>query len=123
MTNPVELYEMYHMAQEAIDRLLQFQISISFAVIIAVFLGSDRLNGWFYLVIGIAFSLVYLILALRMNTAIEKVVEFEDKLKNLGEVFPDYPWLVQISGLTEVLIYASVIGFLYYWYLKFSPTR
>ena len=120
--SPAELYETYYMTQEAIDRLLQFQISISFAVVIAVFLASNRLNGFFYLVIGLTFSLVYIILALRMNTAIEKTIEFEEKLKELGEIFPEYPWLVQISVLTVVLIYTSVVGFLYYWYRKGKGT-
>ena len=116
--SPAELYEFYFMAQEAIDRTLQFLISISFAVVIAVFLASNRVGGFLYWIIGIVFSLVYLILALRMNVAIEKVIEFQNKLEALGEVFPQYSWLAPISGITGILIYLSTIGFLVYWYRK-----
>ena len=120
--NLAELYEVYYMAQEAVDRLLQFQISISFAVVIAAFLASNRLNGFFYLIIGVSFSLVYLILAFRMDAAIKKLIEFEDMLKEFGEIFPEYPLLVQVSVLTEFLIYASVTSFLYYWYRRGEVT-
>ena len=116
--NPAELYEVYYMAQESIDRLLQFLISISFAVVVAAFLAANRVNGFFYFIIGLVFSLVYLVLAMRMNVAIEKVIEFQTKLNAMGEVFPEYPWLAPVSGVTGILIYLSTIGFLLYWYTK-----
>ena len=116
--SPAELYEIYFMAQEAIDRLLQFLISISFAVVIAVFLASNKVNGFLYCVIGLIFSLVYIILGLRMNVAIEKVIEFQGRLQALGETFPQYPLLAPTSGVTGILIYLSTIGFLVYWYRK-----
>ncbi|MFT7686713.1 MAG: hypothetical protein ACI9FB_002059 [Candidatus Azotimanducaceae bacterium] len=56
--DPAELYEIYYLAQEGIDRLLQFLASISFAVAIAAFLSANSVNGFFYIVIGFVFSLV-----------------------------------------------------------------
>ena len=118
--SPAELYEVYYLGQESIDRLLQFLITISFAVVIAAFLASNRLNGFFYLVIGFIFSMVYIVLAFRMNVAIEKTIEIQDRLKESGEQFIEYPWLGAASGVTGILIYLSTIGFLLYWYRKGS---
>ena len=109
---------MYYLAQEAIDRLLQFLISISFAVVIAAFLATNRLNGFLYAVMGVVFSLVYLVLAVRMNVAIEKVIEFQNRLKAYGEVFPEYSWLAPTSGVTGILIYLATVGFLVYSYRR-----
>ena len=116
--SPAELYETYFMAQEAIDRLLQFLISISFAVVIATFLAANRVSGFLYFVIGTIFTFVYVILALRMNVAIEKAIELQDQLEMLGEIFPQYPWLASVSGITGIIIYISTIGFLIYWFRK-----
>ena len=116
--SPAELYEAYYMGQEAIDRLLQFLITISFAVVIAAFLASNRLNGFFYVVIGVIFTMVYIVLGFRMNAAIEKSIELQDRLQASGETFLDYPWLGAASGVTGILIYLSTISFLVYWYRK-----
>ena len=116
--SPAELYEIYYMAQESIDCLLQFLISISFAVVIASYLASNRLPGFFFAVMGLIFTLVYVVLALRMNVAIEKVIEFQARLVEMGESFPVYPWLAPVSGITGVLIYFSSISFLIYWARK-----
>ena len=116
--SPSELYEVFYMSQESIDRLLQFMISISFAVVIGAYLASNRINGFFYFIIGVMFSLVFLILSMRMNVAIEKAIEFQGKLTALGEVFPVYPWLAPVSGVTGILLYLSTIAFLFYWYRK-----
>ena len=94
--SPAELYEIYYVAQESIDRLLQFLISISFAVVIASYLASNRLPGFFFAVMGLIFTLVYVVLALRMNVAIEKVIEFQARLVE-GRGLPGVP--VARSGI------------------------
>ncbi|MFT7686714.1 MAG: hypothetical protein ACI9FB_002060 [Candidatus Azotimanducaceae bacterium] len=57
-------------------------------------------------------------LALRKNIAIEKTIEFQEELKGLGEIFPDYALLAPVSGATEILVYLSTVSFLIYWYKK-----
>ncbi len=116
--SPAELYELYYMAQDAMDRLLQFMITISFAVVIAAYLGSDKLNGFLYSVVGVLFTLVFVILGFRMNTAIEKAIEFQARLAAHGEVFEDYSWLPPVSGVTGILLYFCTIGFLLFWYIQ-----
>ena len=107
-----ELYEIYYLAQESIDRLLQFLITISFAVVVAAFMGEQRLTRFFYAVMGLVYSLVFVVLAFRMNTAIEKVIEIQRRLTEVGEVFVEYPWIAPVSGVTGILIYAATLGFL-----------
>ena len=114
--SPAELYELMYASQEAMDRLLQLIITISFAVVVTIFFGASRLNGILVSISGAIYSVIYITLAARMFLAFEKTLEFRNRLIEKGESFAEVAWLPYLASVGGVLVYVGTIGFLYYWY-------
>ncbi|MEM7099017.1 MAG: hypothetical protein AAF541_12220 [Pseudomonadota bacterium] len=114
-----ELYEVYFAAQDVANQLLQFLITISFAVVIVTYAASNRLTGILYLIIGAVYSITYAMLVIRMSVHFGKAYETQNRLIELGENFADLDeFLTALGILSAALIYLSAIGFLVYGYTK-----
>ena len=109
-----ELYELYFLALEAVDIKLEFLISISFAVVVAAFLGSDRLSRSLYVVIGVVYSVIYATLVIRMSLALDQALMFHSRLIESGEQLRSVGVLLPLASLGGLLVYGSTIGFLIY---------
>ena len=53
-----ELYELFYIILEAADRVFEFWLSASFAIVVATFIAADRLSKRMYQVITLAYILV-----------------------------------------------------------------
>jgi hypothetical protein len=121
--SPAELYEVYYSSQEIVNQLLQFQITISFAVVVAAHLASDRLTGFLYCVIAALYTTTLSVLTVRMHIHVEKAKEVLNRLVEHGEYFVDFSTFLPIAAtLSGVLIFTSTIGFLIYGYVKRGAT-
>jgi hypothetical protein len=60
-----ELYELFYMILEAADRVFEFWLSASFAIVVATFIGADHLSKRMYQIITLAYILVSFNMAYR----------------------------------------------------------
>lgn len=115
---PAELYEVLYAAQSTVNQLMEFMIVISFAVIVASYLASDRISLPLYLLMGSLYTLTYLVLVLRMYVHIQISLDMSDRLTKLGEVLPEVTWAGLFGSFWIVATYVGTLVFLAYWYRK-----
>lgn len=122
--NPAELYEVFYAATGIVNELLEFTISISFAVVVTAYLASARLNGFLYIAMGAVYTATTTVLTVRMGIQIDKLREIKQRLAEHNERFTDFESFLPIAtSLSGVLIYTSTIGFLIYAYVKLAATK
>ncbi|MGR8946682.1 MAG: hypothetical protein ACU84Q_01455 [Gammaproteobacteria bacterium] len=99
-----ELYQTFYAILETVDRILEFWISASFAIVVAIFLGAERLNKTMFFLISIAYSLVTANMFVRTWINASKFVEIRTLLIDKGEIFDaslsTLAWLLQLGVMT-----------------------
>ena len=111
-----EHYELIYAILETLDRLFEFWLSASFAVIVAAHFMIGKLNRYLALFMSMAYSLFSFTLAFRFYSNGKKLSEFRDSLLSLGETLN--PDASNFGGL--LLFLTFFVGFLgtnaYVWY-------
>ena len=112
-----ELYELFYTVLEAVDRILEFWISASFAIVVAVFLGAERLNKTMYILVAVAYTLITANMIVRTRINAIKFEEIRTQLIEYGEMF--VPELSTAAWLLQMGVMAlGTFGTLFFvWYM------
>ena len=82
-----ELYELMYASVDLMDRIFEFWLTASFAVVVASHYVSDRLTTRLATVLAALYGLISLQLVVRYFLAIRKMIETRDILVSRGETF------------------------------------
>jgi len=108
-----ELYELLYIVLEAADRVFQFWMSASFAIVIAAFLAADRLSKRMYQLITFAYLLVSLNMFLRYAVNANRFAAIRTELVERGEWY-DVPTSLA-AGVTQGAVFIiGTVGTLYF---------
>jgi hypothetical protein len=102
-----ELYELFYIVLEAGDRVFQFWLSASFAVVVATFFAAERLSKRMYQLITVAYVLVSFNMAYRYVINVVRLVEIRADLIE-QEAWYEVPATLP-AGIAQVAIFA--VGF------------
>ena len=108
-----ELYQTLYVVLEAADRLIEFWLSASFAIVVATFLAAGRLNKALFGLITVTYTLVSVQMFLRWWLNLTKFVEIRTQLIDRGE---PYNLILSISGgYIQIAIFViGTFGTLYF---------
>ena len=110
--SPAELAELFFIRESAIDDQFQFWISITFAVIVANFVGSKRLSPRARVVIALLYTLAVVVLVSRMYYVAIQLIQFREQLEAIGVVI-NFPIVTVYSrGVLVALGTSASIVFL-----------
>jgi hypothetical protein len=101
--SPAELAELFFVRESAIDAQFQFWISITFAVIVANFVGSKRLSARSRVVIALLYTLAVVVLVSRWYYVAIDAIQFREQLEALGVVI-NFPVLTVYSRIVLVAL-------------------
>jgi len=118
------IYETLYAVLEASDRIFEFWITASFAVVIATFFAASRMTKIMFVLISFMYAIVSANMAIRWSIATLKFRELQAALIEQGEVFPA-SLLVNTSGLLTITTFViGTCGTLYFaWYTYRNQKR
>ena len=111
--NIVDAYTILYTAMEDADRVFEFWMSGTFAVIVAVFVGSNHLN----FIVRSIITFIYLIFAItttaRLMVASSKIIEFREILIQQGEAFVPLP-STTVGVTLPLLVVSGILATMYF---------
>lgn len=99
-----ELYELMYASVDLMDRIFEFWLTASFAVVVASHYVSDRLTTRLATVLAALYGLISLQLVVRYFLAIRKMIETRDLLVSRGETFA-----LGAAGFAGFLVFATFV--------------
>ena len=114
--SPAELAELFFVRESAIDAQFQFWISITFAVIVANFVGGKRLSSRSRVVIALLYTLAVVVLVSRWYYVAIDATQFREQLEAMGVVL-NFPIVTVYSRVVLVALgtSASIVFLLSNW--------
>ncbi len=118
------IYETLYAVLEASDRIFEFWITASFAVVIATFLAASRVTKVMFVLISFTYGIVLANMLIRWSIATLKFRELQAALIEQGEVFPS-SLLINTSGLLTITTFViGTCGTLYFvWFTYRNQKR
>ncbi len=118
------IYETLYAVLEASDRIFEFWITASFAVVIATFLAASRVTKVMFVLISFTYGIVLANMLIRWSIATLKFREIQASLIEQGKVFPS-SLLIDTSGfLTITTFIIGTCGTLYFvWFTYRNQKR
>jgi hypothetical protein len=98
-----ELTELWLMSQSEINAQFEFWLTVSFAVIVASFIGRKRLNRNLRFVVALLYSLAVIVFVSRWYYAVGEAQMFRAALLESG-VALSTPWITAIARVTLVAL-------------------
>jgi hypothetical protein len=86
--NVPELYEVFYNALEVMDRIFEFWMSGTFALVIAAYFIGENMSRLMFWLMSIGYLLFSAALAIRYMASAGKLVEMRVQLEAAGEVLP-----------------------------------
>ncbi len=109
--NIAELYDVFYAALEVLDRLFEFWLTGSFALLIATYFIGEKMNRTMYWLICIGYCLFSAGLAIRYIASTAKLVDMRTQLEAAGETL----LFSNFSGFTVIITFMfGSIGTLVY---------
>lgn len=105
--SPAELAELFHLRESVIDTQFQFWITITFATIVASFVGAKRLNRRLRASVALLYAIATVVMTSRWYYAATEAILFRDRLIEFG-VPMDTPWMTIVSRITLVALGTSM---------------
>ena len=113
------LYQASYAALEATDRAIEFWLSASFAIVVATFLASDRLNRTMYIFITVGYLLASGNMLARYWIHASRYMQWRDMLISLGEPY-NTSLSVVVVGTQFAIFIVGTCGTLYFvWHTYF----
>ena len=109
-----DLYEAFYAQLATSDRIFEFWITATFAVVVAVFFVGSKMSRTLYILLSCMYGVVSVNLMIRSYQAATKFVELRQQLLDAGEVMPSDELNTAVGLLTVLAYIAGTIGTLYF---------
>ena len=109
-----DLYEALYAQLGAMDRIVEFWIGITFAVIVATFFAGNKLTRLMYALVTTMYGIVSAYLALRYLNASGKFTELQSQLISAGEWMPTGALNISVGFLSLAMYVVGTLGTLYF---------
>jgi len=110
------IYQTLYSVLAVADSILQIWLTVTFAVLVAVYIAGDRISHYLYLLVTFLYGLATLVLSIRFVSAGFQIYYYRDLLVTKGYE----PWPVPrilsflIGGGTLILLVVGSIGTLWF---------
>ncbi len=118
-----DLYEAFYAQLENQDRIFEFWITMTFAVVAGTFIASEKLTRAIFVLVCTMYLTVSATLLLRMYSSGSKLLELESQLIEAGEAFPGRWVDSAASVLTVVTFLGGTAATLYFAFHTYRRSR